>query len=197
MAPDSQIREADFYQIPSLIMGLFSRELQSAHKPLILDADWDSPYLGAGIGLGDGFLKLVILGGTARIKEMSQDAFAALICHEIGHVIGGAPYQSIKGADWASLEGQADFFAASTCLPRYFASLGAQSLEIRERTETAGYHLFLGLKQYSSETKNQALIRGKKPLPKVESTTQSYPSVQCRYETFRNPSKRSSCWYAP
>lgn len=192
-APDSEVQKADFYQIPALVISLFSNELQG--KNLFLDARWDSPYFGAGIRPFEGMLGLMVLGGTARIDGMSHEAYAALICHELGHVIGGAPYQDFKGAEWSSSEGQSDFFAASICLPRYLEYLGLKN--IPKKIEEAGWFLFKSMAPHSSETRAQRLQRGKLSLPAVNVTTKGYPSLQCRYETFRSPSKRSSCWHAP
>lgn len=55
-------------------------------------------------------------GGLARHKAMTVDAFATVVCHEIGHHVGGAP--SLWGR---SIEGQADYFASLKCLRRTFA----------------------------------------------------------------------------
>lgn len=196
MAPNSLIQEADFHEIASEVVGLFSSELNQKGYPFSLDARWESPFLGAGVSFYQERFSLMILGGTARIKDMSRDAFAALVCHELGHILGGAPYQQMSGSAWASLEGQSDFFAASVCLPRYFHSLQAGRAEVASRIEAAGFYLFKALSPHSTQTRDQPLARGKRVLPAVEKTLQGYPSVQCRYETFRNPSKRSSCWFA-
>lgn len=44
-------------------------------------------------------------------EGFSEDGLIAIICHEYGHIAGGGP----------QVEGQADFFAASACMPRVFA----------------------------------------------------------------------------
>jgi hypothetical protein len=54
-------------------------------------------------------------GGLARHPMMTVDGFMMVVCHELGHHIGGAP--KIR-ADWASNEGQADYFASTKCLRR-------------------------------------------------------------------------------
>jgi Zn-dependent protease with chaperone function len=54
-----------------------------------------------------------MFGGLARDPLVTKDGFSAVICHEIGHHIAGAPR---KGFSWASNEGQADYFATTKCL---------------------------------------------------------------------------------
>ncbi|NNN06786.1 MAG: hypothetical protein HKL90_12880 [Elusimicrobia bacterium] len=57
-------------------------------------------------------------GGLARDKTITQDGEALVLCHEMGHNIGGAPKYP---GDWASDEGEADYFATTKCLHRIFA----------------------------------------------------------------------------
>jgi hypothetical protein len=64
--------------------------------------------------------KVSMFGGLARHKTITPDGFALVLCHELGHHIGGAPKYS--GEDWASNEGQADYFASLKCLRRVWNS---------------------------------------------------------------------------
>jgi len=52
-------------------------------------------------------------GGLARRPETTADGFALVLCHEIGHHLGGYPFTSFLG--WAADEGQSDYFAALSC----------------------------------------------------------------------------------
>ncbi len=198
MTPNSPVKLIDFYSIPSKIMGLFSKELNQVGSPLFLDAQWESPYFGAGVTFYNEQFRLMVLGGTTRIKGISHDAYAAIICHEIGHIIGGAPHQSMPGAEWSSSEGQSDFFAASVCLPRYFLALGERPQNVSQRVEAAGFHMLNSLKEFDSNSVGvqRELRRHAVNVTKVQETLfNRYPSIQCRYENFRNPKERPSCWY--
>lgn len=63
--------------------------------------------------------KVSMFGGLARHETITVDGFSLVICHEIGHHIGGAPKKaSIWSSSWASNEGQADYFATLKCLRR-------------------------------------------------------------------------------
>lgn len=64
--------------------------------------------------------KVSMFGGLARHKTITPDGFALVVCHELGHHIGGAPRYA--GEDWASNEGQSDYFATLKCLRRIWQS---------------------------------------------------------------------------
>ena len=48
-----------------------------------------------------------------------------MICHEVGHHLGGAPFMPKYYEDYylfrGSSEGQADYYATSNCLKKWFA----------------------------------------------------------------------------
>ncbi len=51
-------------------------------------------------------------GGLARREEVTLDGFTLVVCHEMGHHLGGFPFYR---GDWAANEGQADYFATHAC----------------------------------------------------------------------------------
>jgi hypothetical protein len=61
-------------------------------------------------------------GGLARHQTITADGFALVLCHEIGHHLGGAPkVNSLLALNrWASNEGQADYYATLKCLRQTF-----------------------------------------------------------------------------
>jgi hypothetical protein len=76
--------------------------------------------------------EITIYGGMIQHPLMSQAALGLIICHEIGHFLGGKPY--VKGKKLGpilsttapkemSAEGQADFFATAECGKKLFARL--------------------------------------------------------------------------
>ncbi len=67
--------------------------------------------------------------GLEFLKQpyMTEDSIVALICHEIGHFLGGPP-KYVTNNVWASIQGPADYFAASQCLRRYFEGQDNQSI---------------------------------------------------------------------
>lgn len=62
-----------------------------------------------------------LYGGMARHKFITSDAYALVLCHELGHHIGGAPKKIANGKPfWSSTEGQSDYWATLKCLRRVF-----------------------------------------------------------------------------
>lgn len=56
----------------------------------------------------------------AATEELSLSDWTIVLCHEVGHLIGGAPFVKTNpnDGDDISAEGQADYFAAAKCLRR-------------------------------------------------------------------------------
>lgn len=74
----------------------------------------------------DGKIKTVTVDrGMLNSSRLTADGLRAVICHEIGHILGGAPRKNAPvdwdgplapdGKSWMSSEGQADYYATSVC----------------------------------------------------------------------------------
>lgn len=165
----------------------FAESWQKTAKPLAILVDWQSPYFGGGVQQEGPAIHIKIFGGMVRTPEMNEDILAAVICHELGHILGGAPYQDIIGSEWTSVEGQADFFAASVCLPRYFKQLQPKTAveDLQQKIMRAGLGLFQISQKYA--TPNQEAVSLERSAPEVatELNRHSYPSDQCRLDTFK------------
>ncbi|MDA8791858.1 hypothetical protein N9N67_01360 [Bacteriovoracaceae bacterium] len=59
---------------------------------------------------------------TIEDTQHTPNAFVLLLCHELGHFLGGPPYKiTAKGSpSWSSSEGQADYYATAVCLKKYY-----------------------------------------------------------------------------
>lgn len=60
-------------------------------------------------------------GGLARHKDITDDGFALVVCHELGHHLGGAPKNSFP-MKWASNEGQSDYWGQMKCFRKVFGN---------------------------------------------------------------------------
>lgn len=101
-----------------LYAPLFSDDFGST---LEIEANWQDATVNAYAQQLGKVWKVSMFGGLARHPETTLDGFRAVICHEIGHHIGGAPRKpSYYGVSWASNEGQSDYFATSKCLAKFF-----------------------------------------------------------------------------
>ena len=155
---------------------------------------------------------IYMFGGLARHHTMTADGLALVVCHEIGHHIGGAPkkldYQG--NLRWASNEGQADYWASSKCFKRVFGEDDNQSIvekmnvpeEVKlkcdqvysnenesalcQRSSMAG----LSLAKLFHSLRSGSGIDVKKPLfdsptdEKVLVTFHGHPQPQCRLDTY-------------
>ncbi len=84
---------------------------------LQFNTHWDSPMKNAFASQGTGVAKIDVYGGLGKAKYMSRDHFILLMCHEIGHHLGGEPRMHGENY-WSSMEPQADYFAGKECLKK-------------------------------------------------------------------------------
>jgi hypothetical protein len=149
-----------------------------------------------------------MFGGLARHPAITEDAFATVVCHELGHQIGGAPKKKdpTAGSAWASNEGQADYFATLKCLRRVFAAdrnvdvikklnvpadvkkrcsdnfSNPEETAVCIRTTVAGIALGNLFKDLSGGTKALSISTPDKSVVKV--TFDAHPEAQCRVDTY-------------
>lgn len=113
----------------NLLIGHFKTLLQPIvkkhlNKDLKIELDWENPRVNASATRDEkNNPVIVIYGGMARHPLMTDDGLLGILCHELGHHLGGAPKKkrgNTTKRSWASVEGQADYFATSKCLPLLF-----------------------------------------------------------------------------
>ncbi len=146
---------------------------------------------------------IILYGGLARHELINDDSFALVICHELGHHLGGAP----KRSSWASSEGQSDYFATLKCFKRIFEE--ENNIEIVNNMTIPQLVTQKCSNSYTLENDRalckRAIMAGKKltdffvslkkhdkkkveistpDLSTVKVTNQSYPSEQCRLDTY-------------
>ncbi|MFL5784954.1 MAG: hypothetical protein ACJ76H_10115 [Bacteriovoracaceae bacterium] len=148
--------------------------------------------------------KVSMFGGLARHETITRDGMALVVCHEIGHHIGGAPLYSWKSG-WASTEGQADYFATTKCLRQVWLKDNNEEivshLDVPAKVkQMCGKHLwnadyavcirgamagdsvsrlFAALRQEASPAKFDT------PDPAVvKYTNENHPGTQCRLDTY-------------
>lgn len=71
-------------------------------------------------------------GGLARRPEITRDGFAVVLCHEIGHHLGGYPYSSA----WAANEGESDYFSTISCARTIWSSQTAINATFRDTVDS-------------------------------------------------------------
>jgi hypothetical protein len=211
----SEVNRAEFYNITSEIYELFYR------PNISLKYEWDQPYFTAyAHEESEESFSLNFWGGLARIPDMLEETWAFVVCHELGHVLGGGPFLNIDSLNWASSEGQSDYFAAQICLPRYFKSKGQEDIKYQTFLP---FELGFCTERYKKQVDHSVclrLLRAQRGFVAINRYMQndeayefnkqiqrtnnegSMPSLQCRMNTLTDGTScihkicaRNKCWY--
>jgi hypothetical protein len=158
--------------------------------PFTIDSQWDVDWINALAYVTEEGAHIAMFGGMARAPYMNRDGLELILCHELGHHLGGPPYK-IKST-WASAEGQADYFATKSCLKELWKE---DSKKISIRSIVASQNVV----KMIAEVSGDILPDIQKPdLLRVKETELDYPSLQCRLDTFvagTFDSSRPGCWF--
>jgi hypothetical protein len=115
------LSEAQFNGIIDKVEHMYAPIVSSEGGKLVVERKWTDATVNAYAQRAGSDWKVSMFGGLARHDTITEDGFSLVICHEIGHHIGGAPKKaSMWSNTWASNEGQADYFATLKCLRRVF-----------------------------------------------------------------------------
>ncbi|MFZ8934727.1 MAG: M48 family metalloprotease [Bacteriovoracaceae bacterium] len=126
-ANSNSMTKSEFIQIISQIERIYSPIFRSKGKTLVIKKDWEDSVVNAYAKLSGTTAHVVMSGGLARHPVITNDALALVVCHEVGHHIGGAPTKNVRSfggrsISWASNEGQADYWGSLKCMRRYLST---------------------------------------------------------------------------
>ncbi len=115
------LSEEQFGAVIDKVEAIYAPIVDGLGGKLVVERKWTDETVNAyAQRLGKNW-KVSMFGGLARHETITEDGFALVVCHEIGHHIGGAPKKaSLWSSTWASNEGQADYFATLKCLRKAF-----------------------------------------------------------------------------
>lgn len=117
------IDETTFNAVIDKVEKIYAPVITQMGGTLEIERKWDDGTVNAYASRKGDIWKVSMFGGLARHEAITEDGFALVVCHEIGHHIGGAPKKkTFFGARWATNEGQADYFATLKCLRKTFRS---------------------------------------------------------------------------
>lgn len=198
------ITQAQFNAVMDRAEAIYGPIIKARGGRLVLKRLWDDSTVNASAQRSGSDYVLNMYGGLARHATITQDGMALVVCHELGHHIGGAP--KYGGYNWASNEGQADYFANMKCLHRIFAAPGAESFTQPAGDETLAREA-CG-KAYPTEAERRLCVRSsmagmsvtelfralrrEDPIPHfntpdpkaVTRMYDSHPGTQCRLDTY-------------
>lgn len=201
----NNMTKADFDKVISKIEMIYSPIVKELGKRLKVHRKWASAEVNAKAypSRSRQVLHVEMYGGLARHRKNSADGFTMVLCHELGHHLGGAPRKG--NSWWASNEGQSDYWAALKCFRKFARNddnekivskmtipsivkttceanfSTADDINICLRSSMAA--LDLG-KVLNDLRKEKRIVKFSTPHSKVvRKTDDSHPASQCRLDT--------------
>jgi hypothetical protein len=205
------LSQAQFEQSIKRVSDIYAPIFVSEYKATLeVENHWDDATVNAYAFQEGSVWKVAMFGGLARSPETTQDGFEAVICHEVGHHLGGAVKYPASGNEWASNEGQSDYFATSKCLKKVFAADLTKTVALYNKLDLTADELIAKKacdSVYASESEaaiclrsalaGQSLARllgslgGEKKVAfgtpdksVVSRTNHNHPKAQCRMDTY-------------
>jgi len=126
-ARDKGILEAQFHEVLDTVEAIYKPIAAAQGKVLQINRLWTDPSVNANASPSGGKWVLNMYGGMARHEAVTMDGFALVVCHELGHLLGGAPKHAGAFLGWSTIEGQADYYASLKCTRRVFADSSARA----------------------------------------------------------------------
>ncbi len=198
----NSMNEKRFNEIISRVESFYQPIAAKQGASLTFEREWTDDTVNAYASRNGNQWIISMYGGLARHEAITEDGFALVACHEVGHHLGGAP--KYRG-QWAANEGQADYFGTLKCLRNIFlnddnvsivkglnvpravirsceASYGdSASIALCERSAMAGR----STAELMRVLNNASKIDFTTPDPaQVSSTSDAHPAAQCRLDTY-------------
>lgn len=199
----SNVSEAKFNQIIDEIMAFWVPIAKKHGATLTVNKNWNDSTVNAYAQQSGNNWNINMFGGLARRPEITEDGFALVVCHELGHHFAGYSYYT--NDDWAANEGQSDYFATQICGRQIWKKDTVQNTksvklvtrEAKAACDTAWtdaddqalcYRLSIG---GASLAKLLAALGGAKApsygtpdTSEVTETNTDHPAAQCRMDTY-------------
>lgn len=116
MKTNGGITEAEFNAVIDRFEPIYAPIVSRMGGKLKINRKWTDGTVNASAQQFFGSWNVNMFGGLARHEKITADGFALVLCHELGHHLGGASKVGNFLMRWASNEGQSDYFATLKCL---------------------------------------------------------------------------------
>ena len=201
------LTRAQYDAVMDRLQALYGPIVAAKGGNLVIKRLWDDDTVNSSAERQGNDYVLNMYGGLARDKTITQDGEALVACHEMGHHLGGAP--KFGGADWASNEGEADYFAETKCLHKMFADPASASFTrpIVAQSDDLALARAACAKSYASASERTSCLRSAQagmsvtalfqelsgdPAPHFDTPDASvvtamfddHPATQCRLDTY-------------
>lgn len=212
IAEDSLYRndmsEERFNQIIDRANSVYAPIVKSKKGNLFFSRNWkDDTVNASAIRFGGSAWYVNMYGGLARHPLVTDDGFLLVVCHELGHHLGGTPTKGGIRGFWASTEGQADYFGTLKCMRRILEN--DDNVEIVKNLNVDSFLELKCREHYKSEkevalctrlgmaAKSVAELLGSlggnsvvnfdtPDLTIVKKSNPDHPKAQCRLDTYFN-----------
>jgi hypothetical protein len=196
------LSEEAYHRVIDKFEKIYQPVLKKKKMKLVVNRLWENPRVNAGTLRKGAEVVINLYGGYPRHPFVTEDGYALVLCHELGHHIGGAPKKT--RFKWPATEGQADYFATLKCLRKIFADEDNEAivsrLSVPEPAEKECSLSFPSREKYTclrsvmaglSAGAVSSVIRHR-PIPtletpdleKVDKTFEQHPYPQCRLDTY-------------
>jgi hypothetical protein len=202
----SAISENDFNAVINRVTDAYRSIVASHGGKLRILGRWKVDQIMAQSNQMFGWWEVRVSGGLARRPEMNTDALTLVLCHEMGHHLGGFPLNAPMPyiGTWSAVEGQADYFATYVCTRKLWSSELSKNAEFRETApeaaraqcdavwkSTADQNLcYRTAAAINSAIQTMASLMKKAPptfttpdTSQVDKTLADHPPIQCRLDT--------------
>ncbi|WP_394822231.1 hypothetical protein [Pendulispora albinea] len=196
------ITEAEFNRVINYYKGIYTPIVSRLGGRLVINNRWTDNTVNANASQSGTTWTVNMFGGLARRPEITSDGFAIVLCHEIGHHLGG--YFFYSSTNWASAEGQSDWYATQVCARNGWVNETAVNATFRntapaivkqkcdaEWKTTASQDLCYRISVAGKSTADLlaalggGTVRYETPDTTVVSATQTaHPRAQCRLDTY-------------
>lgn len=194
----NDMTEKKFNSIIDKVEAVYKKVVKDKKAILKIKRKWKNNTVNASAQQMWKYWIVNMYGGLARHPAVSADGFAMVVCHELGHHLGGAP----RYTGWASNEGQADYFGSMKCFRRVYenddnvAIISKMEIdqEATDKCNTAFTNeaeVALCIRaSMAGKSLAKLLGRGKAVNFKtpdtsvVEQTNNKHPAGQCRLDTY-------------
>ncbi len=200
------ITEIDFNEVIDEVMEVYTPIIEAMGDKVEMNRLWDNGTVNASAQRRGKSVIINMYGGLARHELVTRDGFAIVLCHELGHHLGGAPkIKRFFKTSWASNEGQSDYFANLKCFRKVYGQDDNESF-----IKNLDVHPIITRKcneVYKTSTESSLCIRSilaaqstanllaklsRLDLPVIDSpdtsevskTNNAHPKAQCRLDTY-------------
>ncbi|MBC7713750.1 MAG: hypothetical protein H7177_10445 [Rhizobacter sp.] len=200
----NSMTEEKFNAITERVASTYKAIIAAKGATLFMNNAWEDPTVNASAQESGSQWQINMYGGLARHPLTTDDGFMMVVCHELGHHLGGAPRYD-HNTDWAANEGQADYFAGLKCMRRVLQNddniaivakmtIDAEAVKqcssiyksesdiaLCERVSMAGKSLGSLLGELGGNSNVNFTTPDKKV---VKTTNDAHPAAQCRLDTY-------------